>query len=296
MNFKSWIQIVILGLFIAGCSSSRVVVERHLSPQIALAQEMKSIEVQSIAGIGSESFKSILIQNLLENTKLAVIHSQSASELIDAKLRGGQNRQMYKQADLIIRGSIQENIERRTGQSGETQYFVTSRPFIQLISASSGEILLSQQFIGTSISHLRPSGSIIDDGLSDAINSARRVALDKFISMFSPRIAWMEIKLYEFADKKKFKELQNHIEFGQLDMAHSLAKKYSDTTMSNDEERGKAMFSLAVIESFSGRYEDARRILLEAHRLFPQEDMMMFLKEIKKMENEGKKISMWNGN
>ncbi|MBY0517506.1 MAG: hypothetical protein K2P81_11385 [Bacteriovoracaceae bacterium] len=267
-----------------GCSSSRVVVERTQPAKVSLNKE-SSIEIQAIEGDSTNAFRASVSQYLQENTSFKVIHHQALNELVEGRMRGQANRQTYQQADYIIRGSIIEVVDRSVGPNGETQYMVTSKPFLNLIQTTTGEVILSRQFIGTGISTIRPRGSFSpDNGYSDAVLSARRVALDKFVKIFQPSQTWMEIDLFEFSDKKKFSEVKNLIEASQYDLAILKAKAYQQTT--HDEEKGKVTFCLAVIESLAGNFTRSKELLIQANELFHDRRIMEYLNRIESMKAE----------
>lgn len=267
-----------------GCSSGRIVVERT-KPAMVTLNKGSSIEIQTIEGDSTNAFRANIAQHLQENTSLKVVHHQALNELIEGRMRGQANKQTYQQADFMIRGSILEIVEKRVGANGETQYMVTSRPFLNLIQTTTGEIILSSQFIGTAISALRPRGSFSpDDGYSDAVLSARRVALDKFVSIFQPSKTWMEIDLFQFIDKKRFLEVKNLIEASQYDVAILKAKAYQQTT--HDEEKGKVTFCLAVIESLVGNFKRSKELLIEANELFPDSRIMDYMNRLESMQAE----------
>lgn len=267
-----------------GCSSNRVVVERT-QPAIVSLNKESSIEIQAIEGDSTNAFGASILQYLQENTSFRVIHHQALNELIEGRMRGQANRQTYQQADYMIRGSVREIVERRVGSNGETQYMVTSRPFLNLIQTTTGEVVLSRQFIGTGISTIRPRGSFSpDNGYSDAVLSARRVALDKFVSIFQPSKTWIEIDLFEFSDKKKFSEVKNLIEASQYDLAILKTNAYQQATY--DEEKGKVTFCLAVIESLVGNFTKSKELLIEANELFPDSRIMEYLNQIDSMKTE----------
>jgi len=285
--------LLISSLILGGCSSSRVVVERLRPASIILPKEARTIEVQKISGSNSSSFSSSLNQYLIENSSLIVIYSQGTSDLVDVRLRGDRNKQNYKQADLIITGSIQEEVVKMYGSNGEEQYAVTSRPFLQLINSSTGQVILSKYFVGTSRSLVQPQqASLSYDGYTDGVLSARNVALEKFVTLFSPQKTWLEIDLYKFTDKERFQEIHNLIGYGHYDKAGMIARNYFEKLNDNRTEKGKVLFSLAVIESLIGEYSKARDLLYQAHHLYPEEDMLNYLKRIEQLEIESNKISM----
>lgn len=285
-------NLLLLCLILTGCTSYKVVVERKNAPQIRLPKEIQSIEVQLISNSYNENFTYALNQSLIDQTSLKIIHSQNRNELIDAKLRGDRNRQNNPQADLIIRGHIQENIEEKVSTDGSLQYAATSRPYLQLIKTSTGEVILSKYFVGTSLSQIyRRDSNTSYDGYTDSLNSARNMAIQKFINLFAPQTTWIEIDLLPLKDKKKFDEIRNLISYGKLESAKEAAKAYLDKNNSNGEEKGKAMYSLSVIESLMGNFQKARDILHLSHELYPHEKTIQYFKEIDLMETEAKKTS-----
>ncbi len=268
-------------LILTGCSSNRLVIEKEVPPRVSLPRNLRTIEIQNISGRDTENLQAALAQVLSQQTDFKVIYSQNTEELIDAKLRGNRNRQSYPQADLIIRGQAQESIERRI-KDGFTQFAVTSRLYLQLIKADSGEVVLSDYFVGTSLSNIYLKNSNTTyDGFTDALFSARNVALDKFISQFTPQKKWEEIELIPYKETKKFDEVKNLISYGKLDIAK---EKISDhiRNCSDDTEKGKAFFTLAVVESLLGNTDTAKANILKSNELYPSEVSMSYLANIEK--------------
>lgn len=271
-------------LLLFGCSTSRLVVEKEVPPKVMLSKNLRTVEIQNISGRDTENLKAALAQVLSEQTDFKVIHSQNTGELIDAKLRGNRNRQSYPQADLIIRGQAQESIERRT-KDGSTQFATTSRLYLQLIKAESGEVVLSDYFVGTSLSNIYLKNSNTTyDGFTDALFSARNVALEKFISQFTPQKKWEEIELIPYEETKKFHEVKNLISYGKLDLAKEKINNHIQNC-SNDAEKGKALFTLAVIESLQGNIEMAKANILKSNELYPSEISMSYLTDIEKRKH-----------
>jgi len=270
--------------FLAGCSTGRLVVEKEVSPKVILSKHLNTVEIQNISGRDTENLKVALAQVLSEQTQLKVIHSQSTGELIDSKLRGNSNRQSYPQADLIIRGQAQESIERRI-KNGSTQLAATSRLYLQLIKSDSGEVLLSDYFVGTSLSNIYLENSNTTyDGFTDALSSARNIALDKFTSQFTPQKEWEEIELIPYQETKKFDEVKNLISYGKLDLAKERINDHIQNC-SSDSEKGKALFTLAVIESLQGDIETAKATILKSHELYPSEVSLGYLTDIEKRKH-----------
>lgn len=266
-----------LTLFLIGCSSNRVSIERKLQPLVSLPKGT-TIEVQAISG--SSTFRYNLNQALAEQGEFQIIHSQERDELIDGKLRGTNNRQNYPQASYLIRGHVQEEIEKRKGTDGTVQYAATSRPYLQLIKAETGEVLVSKNFVGTSLSQTYLTNSnTAYDGRTDAINSARRTAIEKFLSQFSPQITWMEIELIPFSDRVKFDEVKNLIGHNRFNIAKEVLQAYLNGNL-DDQDKGKAIFALSVVESGLGNNLAARDLALKSHSIFPDERMLKFLKRI----------------
>ena len=83
LHIKSFLLLCI-ALFIIGCSTNKVVVERRTASPIMLSQEA-SIEVQSLQGQNPEEFLFSLNQILMDRTPYKIIHTQSRNELIDSR-------------------------------------------------------------------------------------------------------------------------------------------------------------------------------------------------------------------
>ena len=281
---------LLIALSLTGCSTGRVVIEQHSPARIVLKKDT-SIEVQSVTGRYAENFKIALAQALATQTPFRVVHSQNRNELIDARLRAQQNRQYYPQADLLIRGESQEFVEKRSN-GGAIQFAGTSRLYLQLIKTDTGEILLSDYYIGTSLSntYLQNSNTIYD-GSTDALNSARNVALEKFISQLTPQRRWLEIDLVPYRNAKKFNEVRNLISYGKLDLAKEKTTTDLKDNSLNDSEKGKILFTLSVIESLQGHFESAKKTLLQSHQLLPSETIIKYLEQIERMDAESKKLA-----
>lgn len=292
MNTKN-LSFFILSFLLIGCSSNKIVVEREQASKIAIPQGA-SVEIQDIQGKDSETFKLSLNQFLTSRTSLKIIHSQSRNELIDSMLRGQRNQQVYPQADFIIRGSIQDTLERRQGPNGALQFSAISRPFLQLIETRTGEVLLSQYFVGTSLSSTYlASANTSYDGYTDALMNARAMALERFVSQFQPSISWLEIELLPLRNNSKFKEVKNLINHGRHESARTALTTYGDSLEIKDtEEKGKVLFTLSVVESLLGNYTKAKSLLYEAHRLVPDEKIMEYLKRIDSMERDSKRVTI----
>ena len=286
------VMLVFILLLAVACASNRIVVERVSPPPVVLnPKNHKTIEVREIAGNGGESFRQNLIQYISTNTSLVVINSQSTADLINSRLLGERNRQNYRGADLIIFGSVGEEISTSNLSDGSKQYLVTTRPQLELMEAESGKVLLSKYFIGTSLSQMPGAvPALSSDVYTDAIISARNVAFEKFVSQFTPQKQWFEISLYEIKDNEQFKVLKNLINYSQYDEAYKICDELQ--VKYQGEERGKILFDLAVVESLRGQYVHSRQLIYESHKLYPAEETLQYLKRIKQFESEVTKVSM----
>lgn len=283
-------SLLFIALFLIGCSTNKVVVKRIKAPPVQLSRGA-SIEVQDLQGPNSKSFQMTLNQFLTERTPFKIIYSQSRDELIDSMLRGKRNKQTYAQADLIIRGSIQENVERRTGENGTVQFAVISRPFLQLIEATSGKIIFSKHFVGASQSSTYILNSNTNyDGYTDALINARRIALENFISYLTPQDSWLEIELLPLKNETKYEEIKNLIHHGRYKEAKKVLKEYISLPLVGDPaEKGRALFSLSVVESLLGNYGKAKSLILTSNQLIPDERIMRYIGVIDSMELESKR-------
>lgn len=277
---------------IVSCASNKVVVERIVpSPLGVSLSKYKTLEVRQITGNNAESFRQNLIQYLTENTDFTILEVQNTNDLINNRLLVDRNRQNYKGADLIVKGALTEEIRTNVLGDGSRQYFVTTRPQLKLIEAETGEVILSKYFIGTSLSQIqRTIPAMVSDVYTDAIISARNVAFDKFISQFVPQKAWLEISLYQTKDNEEFIQLKNLINYGQYKEALNICETFSQKY--KGEEKGKALYNYAVVESLRGQYHHSKELIYDSHKLYPEEESLKFLKRIEQMEIEAVKVSM----
>lgn len=286
-------KLIVLAFLLISCSSNKVVVERQAPPVVSLDPvKHKTVEVRPFTGDNSESFRRNLIQYLTENSNLIVLETQSSTDLINGRLLGNRNRQNYKGADLIIKGSVSEEIKTNVLDDGSKQFFVTTRPQIDFIEADSGRVIFSKYFIGTSRSQIqRTTPAISTDVYTDAFISARNVAFHKFVSQFTPQKSWMEISLYETGDKVQFKKIRDLINHGLNDEALKVCEE--ELGGKAGEEKGKILFNMAVIESLRDQYLHAKALIKDSYQYYPKEEILKYLKKIEQMEGENLKVSMF---